>query len=780
MSRLFRIFLLLFLLLSIGSANIKVSYDPNYAPYSYNVKGEPYGLFIDIWRYYAKENNETVTFIAGKNWDDAITLVKEQKVDYFLGTTPYEPWMKASYPFYQTKTSFFIRKGYQEKITHVGIVGDDYKEELRHYDPDLNITSYIDYDSLVDALLSQKVDAIYDDMAPLSYYAISHHQQHLMQRSSLLSKASDVDAITTSKQKKERFNRGFQRLSPKHLLEIEKRWIYEKSERYYESGQPITSISYVYDSDWRPFEWKDEMRKAHLGIISDILAIISQKTEIDFIPVPTENWEESVQLVKKGKADMFSAVPVTQARQKYLNFTQHSIYSYPAVLVSHIDSEFSLDTDFQRKRIGIVKGNSLGDWIKAHYPHAEFVFYETVQEGFQAIEEGEIDFFGINGVTALYYINILGFDQAKVLTKMDYMFHLKIALRKEVPKAILNRIDEALATISNRERNDIYRKWTSIKIQKEMDWRLLAGILLTALLIFVIFWLVNRHLKKLVDEKTKALRLLNESLEEKVEERTEALARINRHMQDSITYAALIQNTILPPQEELGDFFSDHFVIWEPKDIVGGDIYFFHTINDTQALLYVIDCTGHGVSGAFVTMLAKAIEAQVASQPDILHSPSKILSYFNRTLKTLLKQESADANVGMDAGVVHIHKTKQVLTFSGANIDLFYTDVTEIKKLKKDRYSIGYKQCHDDYQYSEHTLQYAEGTTFYLSTDGYIDQNGGEKGFPMGRKRFIRLLQHALSLPLHEQKNALLQALKRYQGDEERNDDITVIGFKLP
>ena len=544
--------------------------------------------------------------------------------------------------------------------------------------------------------------------------------------------------------------------------------------------ETITKITYVYDPDWRPFEWKDEMRKAHMGIIADILSMISQKTHIIFEPIPTESWKESVKLVKIGKADMFSAVPYTKERAAYLNFTKNNIYSYPAVLVSHKGNLFDLDTDFQGKKIGIVKGNSLGDWIRQKYPQATFVSFDTVKEGFHAIEEKQIDFFGINGITALYYINVLEYTDTKILTKMDYMFHLKIALRKEVPKEILTHIDEALATISTKDRNNIYRKWTSIKVQRVVDWYLLLGIFAVVLFIFVIFWLINRHLKKLVEEKTKALRLLNENLEHKVEERTQELARINRHMQDSITYAALIQNTILPPKEEMHSFFKEHFVIWEPKDIVGGDIYFFHQINESQALLYVIDCTGHGVSGAFVTMLAKAIEAQIPAQKEILSHPSKILSYFNRTLKSLLKQESAHANVGMDAGVVFIDKSTRSLTFSGANIDLYYLHEGKTKKLKKDRYSIGYKQCRDDYQYSEHTLHYETGTSFYLTTDGYMDQNGGEKGFPMGRKRFTILLESNAAQAMSQQKEQLQKALLLYQGSEERNDDITIVGFRLP
>jgi serine phosphatase RsbU (regulator of sigma subunit) len=774
--------ILLFLTLTLYTLHAKtftVSYDPDYAPYSYTLNGKPYGLFIDIWKHFAKVNNDSVTFIRAESWDDAVNMAKTQKVDYFLGTSPYEKWMHSSYPFYQTKTSFFTRKTFTGTILSVGIIGTDYQADLKAYDSSLQLHNYPDYAALVDALLHKEIDAIYDDTAPLAYYTIDHHYQHLIKREALLVKNSDVDAISASAEKIRYFNHHFQKISKNDLIEIEKRWIYDQSERYYGKSQPLTTINYVYDPDWRPFEWKDEMRHAHLGIIADILSLISQKADITFKAIPTKSWNDSVRLVKSGKAEMFSAVPYTPERATYLNFTKHNIYSYPAVLVSHKENGFTLETNFRKKRIGIVKGNSLGEWIRAHYPEAIFVTFDNVQEGFQSIEDKEIDFFGINGITALYYINILGFDKAKILTKMDYIFHLKIALHKEIPKEVLNRIDEALADIPAKERNDIYRKWTSIKVQKELDWKLLITIIAIALLILLIFWLINRHLKKLVNQKTKALRQLNESLEQKVQTRTQALAKINKHMQDSITYASLIQNSILPPQEQMQQFFQTHFIIWEPKDIVGGDIYFFHEIEPHKALLYVIDCTGHGVSGAFVSMLAKAIEAQVATDTSLLDSPSKILTYFNRTLKHLLKQEQTHANVGMDAGVVLIDKSCCRLTFAGANIPLFYEENGHIKTIAKNRYSIGYKECDSDYHYREYTLNYTASMRFYLSTDGYIDQNGGTKGFPMGRKRFYHSLLKSVSDDPATQRQILLESLQAYQGDEERNDDITLIGFTL-
>ena len=781
MERIFyRFFLLCIVIHSFAQAeHFKVSYDPDYAPFSYEIEGKPYGLFIDIWKYFGESNHHTITFVKAKNWDDAIALAKQGKVDFFLGTTPYEAWMKASIPYYRTTTSLFTRTDFKDNISTVGIVGDDYKESLLKYNPAFQIQSYNDYKSLLNALISKKVDAIYDDTIPISYFSIQNHYQHLIKKENLFQETSNVQAISADSKKAEYFTQGFQRLKRDTLSKIEKKWIYEKSERYYDTAKILVTLPYVYDPDWRPFEWKDEMRQAHLGIISDILSIISQKTKIQFTPLATESWNASVQKIKSGEAKMFSAVPYTKERAKYLNFTKNNIYSYPAVLISHIDAPFTIDSKFQGKKIGIVKGNSLGEWVKKQYPKATFVTFKNIKEGFQAIEEKKIDFFGVNGVTALYYINILGFDETKVMTKMDYMFHLKIALRKEVPQEVLKRIDTALASISTGELNTIYHKWTSIKVQKELDLKLLLWILGAVIVIVLVFLLINRQLKKLVNAKTRELQQLNESLEEKVEERTEALAKANQQMQDSITYASLIQNTILPKEEEMKAFFSDCFVIWEPKDIVGGDIYFFQRIDETRALLFLIDCTGHGVPGAFVTMLAKAIETQIDREKERINSPASLLGYFNRTFKQLLKQDQSHANVGMDAAIVLIDKANKQITFSGANIALHYLEENHIKTLKKNRYSIGYKQSDEYYLFKEHTLSYTSHTSFYLSTDGYFDQNGGEKGFPMGRKRFHSYLLAHATLSFDTQKEALLSDLIAYQGKESRNDDVTLIGFTL-
>jgi len=144
------------------------------------------------------------------------------------------------------------------------------------------------------------------------------------------------------------------------------------------------------------------------------------------------------------------------------------------------------------------------------YPQAIYIEYKNVVEAFRAIEDGDIDYFGINGITAQYYIKVLGFDRSKIYTKMDYMFNLKIAMRKDIDATRLSDIDSALSSISQKELSDIYHKWTSIKIKKELNWKLLATIFLIIILLITISIWINRRLKQLVDKKTIELRKLND------------------------------------------------------------------------------------------------------------------------------------------------------------------------------------------------------------------------------------------------------------------------------
>jgi serine phosphatase RsbU (regulator of sigma subunit) len=260
---------------------------------------------------------------------------------------------------------------------------------------------------------------------------------------------------------------------------------------------------------------------------------------------------------------------------------------------------------------------------------------------------------------------------------------------------------------------------------------------------------------------------------------------INKQMKDSIEYASLIQHALIPSNDLFRKYFSDYLTIWHPKDIVGGDIYLFEELrDDNECILMVIDCTGHGVPGAFVTMLVKAIERQIVSNiknSNEIVSPAKILSIFNKSMKHLLKQEDeySISNAGFDGGILYYNKKERIIKFAGAQIPLFYEYQGEIKIIKGDRQSIGYKKSDANFEFNEFTVEVKEGMQFYITTDGYLDQNGGEKDFPFGKKRFAKIIKENYKLPFADQQEVFLYEMMNYQGNNDRNDDMAIVGIKI-
>ncbi len=269
-----------------------------------------------------------------------------------------------------------------------------------------------------------------------------------------------------------------------------------------------------------------------------------------------------------------------------------------------------------------------------------------------------------------------------------------------------------------------------------------------------------------------------------IEEQQKDLEETHRHTKESIEYSSLIQRSIIPSKELFAKYFKDYFVIWNPKDIVGGDIYLFNEISEDECIFMIIDCTGHGVPGAFVTMLVKALEREIFS--NITNNigninTAYILKKFNKEMKSILKQDNNDAisNAGFDGAILYYNKKEKVIKFSGANNELFIVKDDELSSIKGNRHSIGYRSSDVNYEFTEHIIDVEDNMKFYITTDGYLDQNGGEKGFPFGKKRFKNIIQECNNEEFINQQEIFLDTLYEYQGKEETNDDITLISFKI-
>jgi PAS domain S-box-containing protein len=255
---------------------------------------------------------------------------------------------------------------------------------------------------------------------------------------------------------------------------------------------------------------------------------------------------------------------------------------------------------------------------------------------------------------------------------------------------------------------------------------------------------------------------------------------------DSITYASYIQNAILPDYTMSAFFLKDSFFLWEPRDEVGGDIFFIDAISPDEMLLIVVDCTSHGVPGAFITMLVKAIQKQLISDiRDSYVNRSKtgdILSYFNREIKLLLNQiegKTSTTNVGFDGGALYYNRIHNFVSYSGAETPLFYIENNEVKMIKGDRQSIGYTVSHVNFKFTEHTFFIGKVNQFYIMTDGFYDQVGGTKKLMFGKKKVMAMIEEHKNKHLLQQREIFHETLIKYQGTYTRLDDITFIGLKF-
>ncbi len=272
------------------------------------------------------------------------------------------------------------------------------------------------------------------------------------------------------------------------------------------------------------------------------------------------------------------------------------------------------------------------------------------------------------------------------------------------------------------------------------------------------------------------------------------LEEAQKKITDSITYSSMIQNAILPKKSLIDKNFVDNFIIWEPKDIVGGDIYLFEEFNtklkiDDEGynfgdgfLAIIVDCVGHGIPGAFMTMITKTAISNIINKYNY-NNPASILSELNKKIKTILNQNESDSesnsDVGLDGAVLYFDKQKHRVIFASAKTPLFYIQNSKLKTIKGDRESIGYKNSNLKFEFQNSVIEIKDDTYFYVTTDGLIDQNGGKKDLPFGKKRLKNILLKNYRKDFFVQKGLLLYEIKNYQAKDERNDDVTMIGFKI-
>ncbi|MFT4601762.1 MAG: transcriptional regulator with GAF, ATPase, and Fis domain [Arenicella sp.] len=279
--------------------------------------------------------------------------------------------------------------------------------------------------------------------------------------------------------------------------------------------------------------------------------------------------------------------------------------------------------------------------------------------------------------------------------------------------------------------------------------------------------------------------MLYESMEDKVNERTrelvhqkEIIEEKNKHITDSIIYAKRIQDATLPSIGKVRSYLDDAFVLFKPKDIVSGDFYWVEQVGDT-VLFSVVDCTGHGVPGAFLSLIGHNSLNQIVNELNIIE-PAKILYQLDKIVYKTLQNNLEETNIkdGMDMAICAYNKKTKVLHFSGAYNPLYMIRNNVMMEIKGDKIAIGSGQT--ERQYKNEEIQMQTGDCIYLFSDGYADQFGGERGKKFKYSRFKDLLVTHHKQPMMRQHDILDMCIDDWQGDLEQLDDICIIGVSIP
>ena len=319
--------------------------------------------------------------------------------------------------------------------------------------------------------------------------------------------------------------------------------------------------------------------------------------------------------------------------------------------------------------------------------------------------------------------------------------------------------------------SQIDKKEAEIRIEKMKRFQitalLLGSLLFTAILIYLLYQ--NIRSKRKINEQKNLLEIQH------------------KNITASIRYAKTIQQAILPDISAIKKYF-DVFVLYQPKDIVSGDFYWFSelhakTSGGKSLLLAVVDCTGHGVPGAFMSMIGNRLLNEIVNERRI-DNPKEILGILNTEIRSVLRQEQTDNNDGMDVSLCRFNYNNNEeidLTFAGAkrNMQIIKKERKEVIKLKGERTSIGGSGDNkEQIQFKNQEIRLSKGDQLYLSTDGIIDQNGPDRS-RFGTNRLEEILFKYSKYPMEEQEYSIRQEIERFRQNEEQRDDITLMGIKI-
>ena len=354
--------------------------------------------------------------------------------------------------------------------------------------------------------------------------------------------------------------------------------------------------------------------------------------------------------------------------------------------------------------------------------------------------------------------SLLNEQNSKLITEMNTKYTTE---KKEKEIELLKKNEDIQKLELSKRKNEL-------ETQQTVSIGAFVGFILL-MIVAILFFSRYRLKKKANDQLQQAYNL--------IEEKNNTIEKSNVMITDSITYAKRIQDAILPSEEDLATLFSENFFIfYQPSQIVSGDFYWCST-QQNKTILVVADCTGHGVPGAFMSMIGNTLLNEIVNERKITCTQKIAELLDEKIIHALHQHEGSEKYDGMDISICSIDMVRQEIRFTGAHHSM-YAFNGRMEKVKGDPFSIGGAQQQKSKKFTSQKINYHEGMNLYFMTDGYCDQSGGASNKRFSSKQFELLLEKIQYQSMKEQKQKLEDAFNTWKGGTKQRDDVLVAGIK--
>jgi len=511
---------------------INVGGEMDWAPFDFVENGVYQGVSNDYLNLISEQTGLHFNIKTGLTWNELIQGLKNKKLDLLPAiyhSTERESYSNFTLPYFKLIEYIYAKKG-QAKYTNIKLLhgktitsvkGYEIESWIKMNHPEIKILVMPDILSCLKAVDSGLADAFIGDLASTTYNSEQNFINSI-EIHSLLASRKPVDLYMAVRKDwqilADIISKVFKNIDTPTRRSINKNWmpetnklnISDKEEQWLNKNIPVR---YVYDPDWAPFEWTNDVGN-HAGIISDLLKLIKQKSGLNLVPVKAKTWAEAIEFAKDRHADMYSGVGITDERKSYMNFTEKNIFSTPYVFVSRQGENYLEGfNNLENKKIAVVGGYTIHGIMTQKQPEIPLILLKNTQEGFNKLIDNEIDVFLVNTVTAKYFTAQEKYKQLKLAYKTAHTLNLKVAIRNDWPSETVSIINKAIASLSEKELAEIYDKWTVVKVTTRVDYDLLYKVaaILLVLILLIIYW--NRKLNSVVKIKTKDIQAQKQIVE---------------------------------------------------------------------------------------------------------------------------------------------------------------------------------------------------------------------------------------------------------------------------